>query len=180
LSISFMYSVFIGLFPMNLQSIIVSLDGQNHDYLMSLPMSKKTYLNEKVKFSFTIMGVLSALAILGFSIFFRVKVYFIILAILLNLISIFVFCRFKVAGDYKHKYVNWSSISDIMNRQSKFAYVIKMMGLSFLTIAIFSFVMFSIQSAPIKWILMGISIPWALIVIGIELYNRLGFWRKIK
>lgn len=180
LSISFMYSVFIGLFPMNLQSIIVSLDGQNHDYLMSLPMNKKTYLNEKVKFSALIMGALSALAILGCSIFFRVKFYFIIVAIVLNLISIFVFCRFKVAGDYKHKYVNWSSISDIMNRQSKFAYVIKMMGLSFLTIAIFSFVMFSIQSAPIKWILLGILIPWALIVIGIELYNQIGFWRKIK
>ena len=165
---------------MNLQSIIVSLDGQNHDYLMSLPMNKKTYLNEKVKFSALIMGALSALAILGCSIFFRVKFYFIIVAIVLNLISIFVFCRFKVAGDYKHKYVNWSSISDIMNRQSKFAYVIKMMGLSFLTIAIFSIVMFSIQSAPIKWILLGILIPWALIVIGIELYNQIGFWRKIK
>ena len=97
-----------------------------------------------------------------------------------NLISIFVFCRFKVAGDYKHKYVNWSSISDIMNRQSKFAYIIKMMGLSFLTIAIFSFVMFSIQSAPIKWILLGILVPWVLIVIGIEIYNQIGFWRKIK
>jgi len=180
LSISFMYSVFIGLFPMNLQSIIVSLDGQNHDYLMSLPINKKTYLNEKVKFSALIMGALSALAILGCSLFFRVKIYFVIVAIVLNLISIFVFCRFKVAGDYKHKYVNWSSISDIMNRQSKFAYVIKMMGLSFLTIAIFSIVMFSIQSAPIKWILLGILIPWALIVIGIELYNQIGFWRKIK
>ena len=67
-----------------------------------------------------------------------------------------------------------------MNRQSKFAYVIKMMGLTFLTIAIFSAVMFSIQSVPIKWILMGISIPWALIVIGIELYNQFGFWRTIK
>ncbi len=180
LVISFMYSIFVGLFPMNLQSIIVSLDGQNHDYMMSLPISKKKYLLEKVKFSVKIMGTASSLTILAFSLFLGLKPIYIAIAILLNLISIWIFSKFKVASDYKHIYTNWSSISDIMNRQSRLSYTLKMMGLAFFTVTVFTVVMIAITEVNAKIILAAVSIPWALILIGFALYNALGFWKNIK
>lgn len=113
--IALMYNVY----PNGLHSVILSLDGENYNYIKSLPISEKEYMKNKLIFSTVITAIFSTIIAVAICIYMKVAVAYIILGVALIWIMSYSIGSQWIVYDHKHLLTSWQNTSEIYSRSSK-------------------------------------------------------------
>lgn len=179
LVIAAMIICFYLLIMQNIGNIIVSLDGENYDYLMTTPLNKKNYLKAKANFTTIIMGSIYAIFALGFAIFLKANPLVLLATILMIFLSAYILSKYNVSKDYKNLMTSWGSVNEIIYRSGKTGKVIKFLVFFFLLIALFVFLIAGMLLLGEKLKTLYIFLLWLIIIAIIGLVNHLNFWKKL-
>lgn len=106
-------------YSMCLPAVIYSADGENFEYIKSLPISEKKYFIIKCIFSTALNTVLEILILIGVSIYFKLGIVSVAIGLVLNLLLNFGLGSQWVMYDYNHIFIDWQSTSEIYNRSNK-------------------------------------------------------------
>lgn len=161
---------------------IISLDGDNYNFIKSLPISQRTYLGLKFKFATALQEAL--LLVVGVVIGFVAHLnWALILALLAGLTlgnylgSLFYFYR-----DYRNLVLNWTNISQLFNRSGgNFAVMFLLAGEVFgggIIIALYAIAMtfnFAVLAINVIFVILLVAVTFFLIH-----HYQWTFWAKLK
>ncbi|CAK7030205.1 MAG: hypothetical protein PEPC_01245 [Peptostreptococcus russellii] len=119
IAISIAIAVLSSVYSTGLPAIMISLDGENYNYIKSLPISEKRYFLLKYVFSVGITAIFPMLLLIAAFIFLKVGLLASVLGILSMLILSFSIGSQWVIFDHKHAMTNWQNISELYSRISK-------------------------------------------------------------
>lgn len=119
IAISIAVAVLSSVYSTGLPAIMISLDGENYNYIKSLPISEKRYFLLKYVFSVGITAIFPMLLLIAAFIFLKVGLLASVLGILSMLILSFSIGSQWVIFDHKHAMTNWQNISELYSRISK-------------------------------------------------------------
>lgn len=119
ITISIAVAVLSSVYSTGLPAIMISLDGENYNYIKSLPISEKNYFLLKYVFSVGITTIFPMLLLIAAFIFLKVGLLASIIGILSMLILSFSIGSQWVIFDHKHAMTNWQNISELYSRISR-------------------------------------------------------------
>ncbi len=119
IAISIAVAVLSSVYSTGLPAIMISLDGENYNYIKSLPISEKRYFLLKYAFSVGITAIFPMLLLIATFIFLKVGLLASIIGILSMLILSFSIGSQWVIFDHKHAMTNWQNISELYSRISR-------------------------------------------------------------
>lgn len=119
IAISIAVAVLSSVYSTGLPAIMISLDGENYNYIKSLPISEKNYFLLKYAFSVGITAIFPMLLLIATFIFLKVGLLASIIGILSMLILSFSIGSQWVIFDHKHAMTNWQNISELYSRISR-------------------------------------------------------------
>lgn len=119
IAISIAVAVLSSVYSTGLPAIMISLDGENYNYIKSLPISEKKYFLLKYVFSVGITAIFPMLLLIATFIFLKVGLLASIIGILSMLILSFSIGSQWVIFDHKHAMTNWQNISELYSRISR-------------------------------------------------------------
>lgn len=119
IAISIAVAVLSSVYSTGLPAIMISLDGENYNYIKSLPISEKRYFLLKYVFSVGITAIFPMLLLIAAFIFLKVGLLASVLGILSMLILSFSIGSQWIIFDHKHAMTNWQNISELYSRISK-------------------------------------------------------------
>lgn len=161
----------IGLFenssPINLNSIMVSLDGAGFDYFKALPLDRGRYIKSKLVASTIIVGSCISISTTVMGILMQISLINVFIGISsANLVTLAI-SPLWIKYDYKHVITNWHNISEVQSRLPK-AYIFLMVFLIMMVIVIFigifTFLTTLISSFYLFLMLLALEVALAVIM----------------
>ncbi|MBQ9900456.1 MAG: hypothetical protein IJM36_04955 [Acholeplasmatales bacterium] len=154
---------FIGILPP--ASTAVSAEGKKFFILKTMPIDFKIYLQEKLKFSFIVMGVPTLLSCIILAIFVRQSPFSIIITLVFPLLYCFALSAFTLVINASFPYLNWKEDIEVYKyHKSTVITVFGDMGISFVTIMI-SIILLLPLSIIVNPMVAGIITGCVLIVL---------------
>ena len=136
---------FVGILPP--ASTAVSAEGKKFYILKTMPLDFKIYLQEKLKFSFVVMGIPTLIACTILAIFVRQTPFSIIITIIFPLLYCFALSAFTLVVNASFPYLNWKEDIEVYKyHKSTVITVFGDMGISFVTIMISLGLLFSLSA----------------------------------
>ena len=124
-------------------SIAFSLEGENYEFMKSLPISRKMYFVSKLFFCSIVMCIMEAVVLGIFELVIGLGIGYILLSIVLLFFLISALGTFWCMYDYKNAMTEWQNITELFNRESKVVQFLKI----FISIVVISaFLGFSVYS----------------------------------
>lgn len=159
---------------------IISLDGENYDFLRSLPMSSRTYLKEKFLLALAVQAVISGGTALVIGLVMRANLLLILGLILGSLLGAFVLCLLYFARDHRLLMTDWTNLNQLFNRGSgRFGAAFTMIGSWFgggILIFIYAMAAQNADFAPLNPIVLLAVLAVSAVVIWL---NKTSFWDKL-
>lgn len=112
--VGFVYNIY----PNVLHSVILSLDGENYNYIKSLPISEKEYLKNKLAFSTIILSSFSTVIVLSVCIYIKVPLAYILMGLVLMWLLSYSLGSQWLVYDHKNILTSWQNSSEIYSRTS--------------------------------------------------------------
>lgn len=100
----------------SLVSVMISLDRENFDFIKSLPLSLKKYLQIKFWFATAFQGLLTGILMLVCGAFLKLPPLLIVTLILGNLLATLLCAWFYFYRDYRLLTLNWTNITQLFSR----------------------------------------------------------------
>ncbi|MHC5373658.1 hypothetical protein ACYSNU_07625 [Enterococcus sp. LJL120] len=117
--IAFVIGVFYSAFTINTTSIgsmMISLDGDNFEFIRSLPMNFSDYLKVKFRFAVIVQMILTGLMVLIISLVMQANPLLIIGVLLGDFLGTYLLSCYYFYRDYRLLTTNWTSVSQLFNR----------------------------------------------------------------
>lgn len=163
IAISIAVGVLSSVYSTGLPAIMISLDGQNYNYIKSLPISEKKYFLLKLLFSVGIMSLFPTLLLIVGFVFLKVGIIPSLIGILSMLLLSFAIGSQWMIFDHKHIMTEWQNVSELYSRINRGW----MMIIFFLSIMLVIFglaVFMGIGAFGLEKIASGIMIAFILII----------------
>lgn len=156
---------------------LISLDGENFEFVSSLPISTRYYLKQKFKLGFTVQAVIGVVVSLICGLLLRVPLIHILMMILGSVLGAFVLSLLYFARDYRLLMTNWTNINQLFTRGSgRIGSVFVMMFSWFgglIAVFVYGFAALSMPAFPLNVIVIG----GLLMVSGLLIwYMKTSFW----
>ena len=164
------FSFFVGIMPPS--ATAVSLEGMNFYTLKSLPLDFKTYLKEKLKFSYIVSLIPSLIAAIILTIFVKQTIFSMIISLIFPFIFSFFISTYTLIINSAFPYLTWKEEIEVYKyHKSTIITVFTDMGISMTAISvsiglaifnpyvsgIFTIAVFTILSIVLYMILMKVS-----------------------
>lgn len=165
--------------PMSFAGNIISLDKENFLYILSLPLSMKQYLKEKLLFVYMIQGMINGFIIIATGLFFRVPILHLLSLIVGTLVGTYLFTQRYFVRDYRLLNLYWINISQLFTRGAgNWGIAFMMMGLIFGGGIIL--VLYGLGVTRYSYIIdIPVFLTFIVLAVQWQLYYQKNFWEKI-
>lgn len=172
IGIGFMVGVLTEMAYGNLSSMIISLEGEDHDYLMSLPLNYRHYAGVKLIFS-VLAGGSAPLAVgIVLCIVFGLSPLDYIMVLAVGLAVLFGGAGLWMIYDQKHLYTQWQSTADLVNRGNR----VLQIGLMIVVMVLFLIAGALVVMYPVLAWIIGVA---SLIFVTISMISWRNFFKKL-
>jgi ABC-2 type transport system permease protein len=167
--------------PSSFISTLISLDQQNFQFVRSLPLSMKNYLQAKFRFGLLLQMVLTGVIALLAILLFKMPILLATTFLLGALLGCYLLCLKYFARDYRLLLLDWTNVSQLFTRGAgSVGLVFGMMGALFLSVLLLAGYGFATMFFPF-WLVNGPV--FFLLVLGSVLWYRYyqkKFWQLIR
>jgi ABC-2 type transport system permease protein len=167
--------------PTSFISTLISLDQQNFQFVRSLPLSMKSYLQTKFRFGLLLQAILNSVIALVVIFLFKMPIILAIAFFVGNLLGCYLLCLKYFARDYRLLLLDWTNISQLFARGSgSVGLVLGMVGTLFISVILLIGYWFAAMTLPF-WLING---PVFAVLVGGSFlwyfYYQRKFWRVIQ
>ncbi|WP_368251158.1 ABC transporter [Enterococcus sp. 2201sp1_2201st1_B8_2201SCRN_220225] len=181
--VAFVLGIFLSYLMTNQNSFVanlISLDGPNYEFILSLPIEKKAYLKQKFLIGWGIQTLLVTIMILVAGIIIVSQPLLIFGSLLGGIFGSLIFSLFFFARDYRLLMTNWTNITQLFSRGG--GSIVLAMGIfggmlvGGILITVYAMAVNAFDFAPLNLFVLGGVL---LIGCGIILYFKTQFWNKL-
>ncbi|SFE23816.1 hypothetical protein [Peptostreptococcus sp. D1] len=168
----------ISIYPTNLCSIIVSLDRENYNYFMALPIDRRKYIFSKLQFSLLFTMLVPLIMMIGLFLYLKINILLSIVGILVLTVVTAAASVHWLIFDYKHALINWHNVNEIQNRLPRYITILVFMILISMII-VSSALIYGASLMGTSGSIIGIIIAILAVLVGFSLYRLRKFLKQI-
>ncbi|WP_300559331.1 ABC transporter [Companilactobacillus sp.] len=186
IGVFFVSGMFLSILTTNQSSLIsnlISLDRSNFEFVYSLPISMKKYLNRKFKLGYLFQIIVNLIILIIMALVIKLSWRMVVAMIIGMLLGTYLVCLHFFRRDFRLRSTNWTNITELFNRGGGNIAMMLSMTLnilvSILVIGIYSAGIFYLSSI-FSWIVN--CVVAAVIIIGGFVYYqnyRQKFWNQL-
>lgn len=165
------------MYSTGLSAVILSLDGENYNYIKTLPISEKKYIKIKIVFSVLVSSTIPVLIEIVMGILLKVPVLYIISSIFTMLAVCYGMSCLWIIYDYNHILTSWQSTSEIYSRVNKALNILIIFLLMAVLGTILGIFIYFAKENTLKPIVSAIVIL-VLIFLGVAIHTLNKFMNK--
>lgn len=157
----------------SISAMLISLDGTMYEYIKSLPLSRKSYINMKYLTSVVIQSVLPSITLLVFGLFMEMNPIAIVAGVVTFLIFNGALALLWTIYDYNHVITHWQSVSQLITRAGRvLPVIITLLGIIALVMLILLYTLLDVEEI----VLDGVIAALLSVVVILALFK----FKKLK
>lgn len=157
----------------SISAMLISLDGTMYEYIKSLPLSRKSYINMKYLTSVVIQSVLPSITLLVFGLFMEMKPIAIVAGVVTFLIFNGALALLWTIYDYNHVITHWQSVNQLITRAGRvLPVIITLLGIIALVMLILLYTLLDVEEI----VLDGVIAALLSVVVILALFK----FKKLK
>lgn len=130
----------------SISAMLISLDGTMYEYIKSLPLSRKSYINMKYLTSVVIQSVLPSITLLVFGLFMEMNPIAIVAGVVTFLIFNGAMALLWTIYDYNHVITHWQSVNQLITRAGRvLPVIITLLGIIALVMLILLYTLLDVE-----------------------------------
>ena len=130
----------------SISAMLISLDGTMYEYIKSLPLSRKSYINMKYLTSVVIQSVLPSITLLVFGLFMEMNPIAIVAGVVTFLIFNGALALLWTIYDYNHVITHWQSVNQLITRAGRvLPVIITLLGIIALVMLILLYTLLDVE-----------------------------------
>lgn len=159
---------------------LISLDRENFEFVRSMPISMKLYLQRKFRLGYLMQLALNVLMIIIISFILKVKISMAIALILGTILGTYLICLHYFSRDYRLRLSNWTNVTELFNRGGgNLGMIFSMMATIFLGTIIVVGYSVALIFIPQATLINSIATVLVILVSFLALrHYRSSFWSK--
>ena len=170
---------FLSINPGSVVAVIISLDRENFDYIKSLPMNLRDYLQAKFRFVTGLQLILDGLVLLITLLILQLNLFLILGAIIGNLLTVYLLCLHYFQRDWRLLTLNWTTLSQLFTRGGgNFAMMFILLGgmLGAVLVCGLTFALLAFLPWPLAGNLIILLIAAGVFALLLTVFRQ--FWRR--
>lgn len=157
----------------SISAMLISLDGTMYEYIKSLPLSRKSYINMKYLTSVVIQSVLPSITLLVFGLFMEMNPIAIVAGVVTFLILNGALALLWTIYDYNHVITHWQSVNQLITRAGRvLPVIITLLGIIALVMLILLYTLLDVEEI----VLDGVIAALLSVVVILALFK----FKKLK
>lgn len=157
----------------SISAMLISLDGTMYEYIKSLPLSRKSYINMKYLTSVVIQSVLPSITLLVFGLFMEMNPIAIVAGVVTFLIFNGALALLWTIYDYNHVIIHWQSVNQLITRAGRvLPVIITLLGIIALVMLILLYTLLDVEEI----VLDGVIAALLSVVVILALFK----FKKLK
>ena len=157
----------------SISAMLISLDGTMYEYIKSLPLSRKSYINMKYLTSVVIQSVLQSITLLVFGLFMEMNPIAIVAGVVTFLIFNGALALLWTIYDYNHVITHWQSVNQLITRAGRvLPVIITLLGIIALVMLILLYTLLDVEEI----VLDGVIAALLSVVVILALFK----FKKLK
>lgn len=157
----------------SISAMLISLDGTMYEYIKSLPLSRKSYINMKYLTSVVIQSVLPSITLLVFGLFMEMNPIAIVAGVVTFLIFNGALALLWTIYDYNHVITHWQSVNQLITRSGRvLPVIITLLGIIALVMLILLYTLLDVEEI----VLDGVIAALLSVVVILALFK----FKKLK
>ena len=157
----------------SISAMLISLDGTMYEYIKSLPLSRKSYINMKYLTSVGIQSVLPSITLLVFGLFMEMNPIAIVAGVVTFLIFNGALALLWTIYDYNHVITHWQSVNQLITRAGRvLPVIITLLGIIALVMLILLYTLLDVEEI----VLDGVIAALLSVVVILALFK----FKKLK
>lgn len=157
----------------SISAMLISLDGTMYEYIKSLPLSRKSYINMKYLTSVVIQSVLPSITLLVFGLFMEMNPIAIVAGVVTFLIFNGALALLWTIYDYNHVITHWQSVNQLITRVGRvLPVIITLLGIIALVMLILLYTLLDVEEI----VLDGVIAALLSVVVILALFK----FKKLK
>lgn len=157
----------------SISAMLISLDGTMYEYIKSLPLSRKSYINMKYLTSVVIQSVLPSITLLVFGLFMEMNPIAIVAGVVTFLIFNGALAMLWTIYDYNHVITHWQSVNQLITRAGRvLPVIITLLGIIALVMLILLYTLLDVEEI----VLDGVIAALLSVVVILALFK----FKKLK
>lgn len=157
----------------SISAMLISLDGTMYEYIKSLPLSRKSYINMKYLTSVVIQSVLPSITLLVFGLFMEMNPIAIAAGVVTFLIFNGALALLWTIYDYNHVITHWQSVNQLITRAGRvLPVIITLLGIIALVMLILLYTLLDVEEI----VLDGVIAALLSVVVILALFK----FKKLK
>lgn len=157
----------------SISAMLISLDGTMYEYIKSLPLSRKSYINMKYLTSVVIQSVLPSITLLVFGLFMEMNPIAIVAGVVTFLIFNGALVLLWTIYDYNHVITHWQSVNQLITRAGRvLPVIITLLGIIALVMLILLYTLLDVEEI----VLDGVIAALLSVVVILALFK----FKKLK
>lgn len=157
----------------SISAMLISLDGTMYEYIKSLPLSRKSYINMKYLTSVVIQSVLPSITLLVFGLFMEMNPIAIVAGVVTFLIFNGALALLWTIYDYNHVITHWQSVNQLITRAGRvLSVIITLLGIIALVMLILLYTLLDVEEI----VLDGVIAALLSVVVILALFK----FKKLK
>lgn len=168
----------VSIYPTNLCSVIVSLDRENYNYFMALPIDRRKYIFSKLQFSLLFTMLVPLIMMIGLFWYLKINILLSIVGILVLIVVTASASIHWLIFDYKNVLINWHSVNEIQNRLPRYITILVFMILISMII-VSSALIYGVSLLGSSGGVIGIVIAILTVIVGFSIHRLRKFLKQI-
>ena len=157
----------------SISAMLISLDGTMYEYIKSMPLSRKSYINMKYLTSVVIQSVLPSITLLVFGLFMEMNPIAIVAGVVTFLIFNGALALLWTIYDYNHVITHWQSVNQLITRAGRvLPVIITLLGIIALVMLILLYTLLDVEEI----VLDGVIAALLSVVVILALFK----FKKLK
>ena len=157
----------------SISAMLISLDGTMYEYIKSLPLSRKSYINMKYLTSVVIQSVLPSITLVVFGLFMEMNPIAIVAGVVTFLIFNGALALLWTIYDYNHVITHWQSVNQLITRAGRvLPVIITLLGIIALVMLILLYTLLDVEEI----VLDGVIAALLSVVVILALFK----FKKLK
>ena len=168
----------VSIYPTNLCSVIVSLDRENYNYFMALPIDRRKYFFSKLQFSLLFTILVPLIMMIGLFWYLKINILLSIVGILVLIVVTASASIHWLIFDYKNVLINWHSVNEIQNILPRYITILVFMILISMII-VSSALIYGVSLLGSSGGVIGIVIAILTVIVGFSIHRLRKFLKQI-
>ncbi len=156
----------------SISAMLISLDGTMYEYIKSLPLSRKSYINMKYLTSVVIQSVLPSITLLVFGLFMEMNPIAIVAGVVTFLIFNGALALLWTIYDYNHVITHWQSVNQLITRAGRvLPVIITLLGIIALVLLILLYTLLDVEEIVLDGVIAALLS--AVVILALFKFKKL-------